>query len=231
MYLFEHAYPAAKTLIQLPVDYRTGMKALLDQCRADYASPLWDELAACDYEAELNRITDWWPTPRHRESPADDIEVLFIALEDVPYSFDLRGNANWSRDSENWEWWYDHSYSGPRFKSKIMEYAFERSEIHDRANPPKGRFGEHAPDNSYEVVEMFFSLAYFGLLVQEFVRNSDRSRILGNRFDRWFVVGHPDAVYGIIMGKLTRSQWHPFLGNINQMDENLFPKGQADVSD
>jgi hypothetical protein len=188
------------------------MKRLLAQCRTDFASPLWDELAASDFEGELNRLCNWWPAPKVRDFPSDDVEVLFIALEDVPYSFELRGSKNWSRDPGNWNWWYDNDYFGPTFKSTIMRFALDRSEIHDRDVPLLKRNRKHAPANSDEVVEMYFSLGYYGLLVREFIRNVDKSRILGNRDGRWLVIGHPDAVYGIILGKLTRARWLPFRG-------------------
>src|SRR5262245_17950012 len=154
MYLFKHAYPAAKRLLQSRISYRAAMKKLIDLCRADCASPLWDELAECDYESELNRLIDWWPARRRRKAPPDGVEVLFVALEDVPYSFTLRGSTKWSRDPKEWDWWYDDDYMGPRFESKIMSYALERSEIIDRAKPPTQRRSQHAPMNSDEVVEM-----------------------------------------------------------------------------
>jgi hypothetical protein len=212
MYLFKHAYPAAKELLQSRVGYLSGMKRLLVQCRADFSSPLWKELAACDFEGELNQLCTWWPASKGRDFPADDIEVLFIALEDVPYSFELRGSKNWSRDPANWNWWYDNDYFGPTFKSTIMGFALGRSEIHDRETPFLKRRRKHAPANSDEVVEMYFSLGYYGLLVRELIRNFDKARILGNRDDRWLVIGHPDAVYGIILGKLTRTRWLAFQG-------------------
>src|SRR5207244_3605392 len=97
------------------------------------------------------------------------------------FSFSLRGSTKWSRDPENWKWWYDDDYSGPQFKSKIMAYAFERAEIHDEAESTRKRRAKHAPDNSENVTEMFFSLGYFGLLVREVIRRSDNSQLLGNR--------------------------------------------------
>jgi hypothetical protein len=169
-------------------------------------------LAACDYDAELNRLNDWWPTPPHRLAPSEAVEVLFIALEDVPYSFDLRGSASWSRDPDDWEWWFHDDYSGPQFASQIMKFAFERSEVHDEVQPRQNRRGKDAASNSEEVVEMFFSLGYFGLLVRELIRNKETTQMLGNRPSRWFVIGHPDAVYGIILGKLSRSRWQTFHG-------------------
>ena len=91
-----------------------------------------------------------------------------------------------------------------------MDLAFERAEFHDDAKPSRKRRGGHAPINSLEVVEMFFSLGYFGLLARELIRRADNSLLLGNRSSRWFVIGHPDAVYGIVMGKVTKSRWQIF---------------------
>lgn len=212
MYLFTSAYPAAKELLQSRFGYRSGITRLIDQCRSDYPSPFWDELAECDYDAELNRLVGWWPAPQNPDHPSDAVEVLFIALEDLPYSFKLRGSTTWSRDPEDWQWWYNDDYSGPQFKSQIMDFAFEQSEIHDQAKPAKNRRRKNAATNSYEVVEMFFSLGYFGFLVRELIRSTGTAKILGNRLSRWFVIGHPDAVYGIIMGRLTRSRWQTYHG-------------------
>ncbi len=186
------------------------MVSLIERCRADYPSALWDELAACDYDAELSRLLAWWPKPNSRESPSDQVEVLFLALEDVPCSFDLRGSTTWSRDPNDWLWWRDDDYSGPQFESEVMRFAFERSEVHDEAESQRQPRTSDQASNSWEVLEMFFSLGYFGLLVRELIRNTDSSRILGKRASRWFVIGHPDAVYGIILGKLSRSRWQTF---------------------
>ena len=163
LYLGTCAYPAAKQLIQSRLGYRSGIRALIDQCRTDCPSKLWDELAGCDYDAELERLIDWWPMPRQRGSPTDDVEVLLIALEDLPYRFSLRGNAKWSRDPEDWQWWYEDDYAGPQFSSQVMSLALERAEVHDQAQPRKRRRRKDAAGDAYEVVEMFVSLGYFGL--------------------------------------------------------------------
>ncbi len=212
MYLDTHAYPAAKKLLQSRLGFQAGLAALLDACRIHYHSPFWDELAACDFDAELKRFGQWWPKPKSRISPAGDVDVLFIALGDYPRSFDLRGSTKWSRDPDDWQWWYHDDYSGPQFSSEIMGYALDRAEAHDKAAPPQPRRVKDASQRSQEVVEMFFSLGYFGLLVRELIRRTDSARILGQRASRWFVIGHPDAVYGIILGKLTRSRWQTFHG-------------------
>jgi len=169
-------------------------------------------LTACDYDAELNRLVAWWPTPKSREYPSSNVEVLFLALDDVPFGFDLRGSTKWSHDPDDWQWWYDDDYLGPHFVSQIMQLALERAEFYDDTKPQKQLRIKYAASNSWEVVEMFFSLGYFGLLVRELIRNTDNARILGQCSSRWFVIGHPDAVYGIIMGKLTRSRWQTFHG-------------------
>ena len=147
-YLGEYAYPSAKALLQSRYGFRRGIATLLDQCRDHYPSELWDVLASYDYESEYKRFEKAWPGPRSRSRAREDVEVFFLALEDVPYGFDLRGSTRWSADPDDWEWWYDDDYFGPYIGSKLMKFAFEQAEAHDSEEPPQ----RAAAKNSWEVM-------------------------------------------------------------------------------
>jgi hypothetical protein len=96
--------------------------------------------------------------------------------------------------------------------SQIMDFAFRQSELCDLDHPLKKPLGKDRAGSAYEVVEMYFSLGYYGLLLCETLRKFDPAQFLGTRAERWFTIGHPDSEYGIIMGQLTRSQWIPYQG-------------------
>lgn len=213
MYHDKFAYPVAKELLQSRHGRRT-IDELLETCSQHYPSPLWEELQKCDYHGESKAFQHWWSKEVRKNFPRTDVEVLFIALEDVPYSCTLRGSTKWSRDPNDWEWWYDDNYNGPQFRSTIMAYALERAEIHDTDATirVRKRIKPDAAGSAYEVIEMFYSLVLYGWLMRDLVRTLDVSKLLGKRPSRWVVIGHPDAVYGIILGRQTRSRWITYRG-------------------
>jgi hypothetical protein len=211
-YLADIAYPAAKSLLQSRCSYKSGINRLLDECQTQFPSPLWDELAQRDYSREYQRFERWWPKRSARGYPPESIEVLFIALEDFPLGCTLRGSSKWSRDPEDWQWWFDDDYFGPYYRSEIMAVALGRAEHHDQlaSSRKTGRRRKGGASCSEEVVEMFFSLGLFGLLTRNLIRSVPAADLLGRRANRWFVLGHPDALYGIILGKQTRTRWESF---------------------
>lgn len=210
-YLFKRAYPQAKLLLQSRVGFAGGIKKLLDQAREDFPSALWEELAGQDFQAEYERFAKWWPGRKSDCFPEDDIEVLFQGLEDVPYGFDLRGSSTWSRDSEDWKWWYDDELIASSYRSEVMTFALDRAESYDK-EAERQWYEDDRAETAFEVVEMLFSLGLYGLLMREFIRRADRELLLGGRADRWFVLGHPDALHGIILGRATRNRWQTYRG-------------------
>lgn len=210
-YLFKRAYPQAKLLLQSRRGFAGGVKELLKQAAEDFPSSLWEEVTAQDFEAESQRFAEWWPRKENESFPRDDIEVLFLGLEDVPYGCDLRGSSTWSRDPEDWDWWYNDELLGTSYRSEIMSFALDRAEALDK-EAERQWFEDDRAETSFEVVEMFFSLGLYGLLMRELIRQADRKLLLGGRSDRWVVLGHPDAEYGIILGRATQTRWQTFRG-------------------
>jgi hypothetical protein len=209
---YQKAHRAAKKLLQSSGTLRFRIERALSACQSQYASPLWAELLDCDYAGEMRRYRKWWSKEVRANFPGTDVEVLFIALQDLPVGFTLRGSTEWSRDPNDWAWWYHDNYRGPGFESSIMsiEMAFARAEIHDQRSvqcdiPDKAK-------NSWEVLEQYFSLVLYGSLTLELIRTCPRQWFMGQRRIRWFVIGHPDALYGIILGKLTPSRWFAYHG-------------------
>lgn len=208
-YRFKRAYPQAKRLLNSGQGFAGGIKELLKQAEEDFVSPLWEELAAQDFQAEYERFAQWWPKPKSKEFPEDEYVVLFLGLEDVPYGFDLRGSSTWSRNPDDWGWCYTDEMLGMSYGSEIMRFALDRAEALDKEAERHWLEDDRAETN-FEVVEMFFSLGLYGLLMRELIRQADRKLLLGGRSERWVVLGHPDAEYGIILGKATQTGWEPF---------------------
>jgi hypothetical protein len=44
--------------------------------------------------------------------------VLWFAPHDVPKDLDLRGSSKWSRDPDDWQWFYHDDYAGPSYDQK-----------------------------------------------------------------------------------------------------------------
>jgi hypothetical protein len=207
MYEATHVYPALKTILQSRLQFRAGVERLLDTCREHCPDSAWDTIADYDYTAELDRFTRWYSDNVACNVPPNDVEVLWFAPHDIPTDLDLRGSSKWSRDPEDWQWFYHDDYDGPSYTSKLVTEAYWLTDYEGIV--PKRTSPANHP---HEVVEFVYSLGIYGLCVRELVRSVDASAILGNRSSRWLVIGHPDSVYGVILGTLTRSRWQTYHG-------------------
>lgn len=199
-------YPAVKEVLQSRLGFGGGVTKALDLCRTHCPHPSWDEVAALDFDAERERMLRFWRDVSRRPPP-EPVDVLWIAPHDLPTSFNLRGSSRWSRDPDDWKWFYEDDYQGPTYESRVLRRAAEMTESEEPV--PKGNRPASDPET---VVSLFFSLVLYGLGTKEAARAADGSGLLGGRTDRWFVVGHPDAVYGVILGRLSPRGWHGFKG-------------------
>ena len=207
MYEANYVYPALKAILQSRMRFDSGIDRLLTTCREHCPDPVWDSIAQYDYTGEANTFTSWYADNLAFNAPPDDVEVLWFAPQDIPKDLDLRGSSKWSRDPDDWQWFYRDDYAGPSYESRVVTDAYWLSDYEGLV--PKRSSPANHPQ---EVVELLYSLGVYGLCAGELVRSVEASAILGNRSSRWIVVGHPDSVYGVILGKLTRSRWHTFHG-------------------
>lgn len=207
MYEATHVYPALKEILQSRLRFRSGIDCLLVTCRRHCPDPVWDKIAQYDYVAELDRFIRWYLDQVASKLPPENIEVLWFAPHDIPEDLSLRGSSQWSRDPEDWQWFYEDDYDGPRYASQVVTDAYRLTD-YEGLVPKRSSPANHP----HQVVEFVYSLGVYGLCVRELVRSVDATAILGNRSNRWLVVGHPDSVYGVILGKLTRSRWQTFQG-------------------
>jgi len=208
MYLMKHAYPQAKEILSRQTEFKKGTAALLSQCEADYPHSIWRDVRRLALEGERDRMKRWWTRRFARRPAPKEIEVLWVALWDVPEGFHLRGTSAWSRDPEDWSWTFSDDYSGPEFESPLMQRAFKLTESVSMGAASRGR---NAAGSVYEVVEMFFSLVFFGLAIRDVVQGADPRTVLGSRQSRWIVIGHPDSEYGVLIGEMTKDGWRPFV--------------------
>jgi hypothetical protein len=207
MYEAKYVYPALKAILQSRLRFQGGINLLIDTCREHCPDPVWDKISRYDYGGEVDRFTRWYSNKVAPQLPPGEIEVLWVAPDDLPISFTLRGSSDWSRDPEDWRWFYNDDYDGPRYESKLVSDAYWLTDY--EGLPPER---ESAAESPQQVVDFVYSLGIYGLCLRELIRTVDPPAFLGNRSSRWFVVGHPDSVYGVILGKLTRSRWHTFHG-------------------
>jgi hypothetical protein len=160
-------------------------------------------MADIDYEGDADGIQRWFaaqlPFP-------DEVEVLWFAFWDVTDGFDLRGSTKWSRDPENWEWWYHDDFRGDSYQSPalIEMHDFARA-VEDPARQPKAKGGV------WDLTEYLLTIGYVSLAAAQVFRDTSRRQLLGGRKERWVVTGFPDAVYGLIVGRLTADGFQPFV--------------------
>ena len=70
-----------------------------------------------------------------------DVEVLWFAMWDVTEWFTLRGSSSWSRDPEDWDWWYRDDYDGGEASSPVLV------QMHALARAAENPDAEPAPDD------------------------------------------------------------------------------------
>lgn len=169
MYELDYVYPALKSILQTRALFRGGVQRLLETCRAHCRDAVWDKIAV-DYDEECKRLIRWYSRSVGRMPPPDDIEVIWIAPHDVPTNFNLRGSSQWSRDPDDWQWFYHDDYCGPAYESELVATANELTDD-EFAVPKKRRTPANDP---HAVVEFLYSLAVYGLCFRELVRSVDQ---------------------------------------------------------
>jgi hypothetical protein len=196
--------PVVKDVIATAQGVRQGIDRLLRYFNERCPHPIWNEMVALDYEADVAAIQSWLES--HYPFP-EAVEVLWFAFWDVTDGFNLRGSTHWSKDPEDWEWWYEDDFRGKRYGSPVLEqmHALARR-VDDPVIFPRKKNGV------WDLTDYLLTIGYVGLAVAQVCRSTDRRRLLGGRSERWVVTGFPDAVYGIIVGKVTPDGFEPFRG-------------------
>ena len=185
-----------------------GMQALLSHCNDTAPNRVWEEMAALDYEGGVNDIRAWL---LQRAPIGDDVEVLWFAMWDVTTGFDLRGSTSWSRDPEDWEWWYHDDFNAGSCTPPILDamHALARG-----ADDPDGDADEDAGDGQgvYGLTDLLLTLAFVSLAAVQILRGLGGPRALGREEGLWAVSGHPDEVHGMILGRLSEDGFEPGVG-------------------
>lgn len=161
-------------------------------------------MAALDYDADATAIRRWI----ERQLPVPDpVEVLWLAFWDVADGFDLRGSTKWSKDPEDWEWWYEDDFRGKSYGSPVLKkmHALARKVENPEVFPRK-------KNGVWDLTDYLLTIGYVGLAAAHVCRSIQAARFLGGRKERWVVTGFPDAVYGVIVGKVTHAGFEPFVG-------------------
>lgn len=172
-----------------------GMERLVEYCRQRYPDPVWHDMLRLDYAGCVGAMQTWFsgqlPIPER-------VQVIWFALWDVTTGFDLRGSSSWSRDPEDWDWWYHDDFSFGSYGSPVMN---AMNELARRAEDP-----EEGPDvegGVWELMDSVLTLGYVSLAATHIMRRIDSAGVLGSREELWVVTGHPDALHGIVLGRLT----------------------------
>jgi hypothetical protein len=159
-------------------------------------------MAELDYEGETASIQRWLV----RQLPqARSVEVFWFAFWDVTVGFELRGASQWSRDPEDWEWWYHDDFHGDDFESDVLNRMHSLAASVD--DPTKSRRKE---GGVWELMDYLLTIGYVGLAAAQAFRQTDPHQLLDGHKERWVVTGFPDAVYGLIVGKVTPQGFSPF---------------------
>lgn len=175
--------------------------ALVAYCDDRCPHPIWEKMASLEYAEDVAGMQRWL----EQQLPVRDaVQVLWFAMWDVTTGFDLRGSTSWSRDPEDWEWWYRDDFSGGSYQSHVLEQMHAlASEVEDPEKPT-------ADDGVWELTDLYLTLGYISLAAAEILDRLDADALLGDRRELWAVSGHPDMVYGIILGRVTQTGFKAF---------------------
>ena len=197
-----YGYGAVKEILTKHSDLGDGVEALLRYCKQRCPHPAWDEMAGLPYAADADAMRAWLvgrlPIP-------DAVEVVWFAPWDVVTGLDLRGSTSWSRDPEDWEWWYRDDFDAGGYESPVLAGMLD---VARRAENP-----EDGPDivgGVSELTDWVLAAGYVSLAAIWAMRTIEAAPVLGGRRELWAVSGFPDAVYGIILGRLTSSGFDAF---------------------
>ena len=116
-------YEELKQIVARGSDVSDGMAALLASCRERYPDPTWDLIGGLDYRGAAEDLRAWLL----EQTIPDPVEVIWFAMWDVTTGFDLRGSTSWSRDPENWDWWFHDDFAAGSYQPPIL------GEMHDLA--------------------------------------------------------------------------------------------------
>ena len=174
-----------------------GMAALISDCEHRSRHAAWDQLRGLDYEEAATDLRAWLlekaPIP-------DRVEVVWFAMWDVTTGFDLRGSTSWSRDPEDWEWWFRDDFEAGSYEPPIL------IQMHDLARQADDPDAEEPQDEGvFELTDIWLSLGFVSLAAVDALRRLETPSRLGRLAELWAVSGHPDEVYGIILGGLTEA--------------------------
>ena len=175
-------------------DVAEGMGRLLDHCAQRYPHPVWKEMRRLDYVDATEAMQGWFlerlPIPAR-------VQVLWFALWDMTTGFDLRGSSRWSRDPDDWEWWYHDDFYAGSHESRPLE---QMHELARRVEDPDD--GPDVEGGVWELMDDVLTLGYISLAAQQIMRGLDAGAFEAD--DELAVVsGFPDAGYGLILGRLT----------------------------
>jgi hypothetical protein len=183
-------------------DASSRIAALLAYLGERCPHAVWEDMASLDYAGDVERMQRWI----EGQLPIrGDVQVLWFAMGDETTTFDLRGSSVWSRDPDDWDWWYEDDFAGGTYQPPVLEqmHALARG-VEDPDEEPT------ADDGVWELTDFCLTLGYVSVAAAQILGMCDAGSVLGDRSELWVVSGHPDMLYGIILGRLTLRGFEPF---------------------
>lgn len=174
---------------------------LLAYCSQRCPHPIWQQLSQLDYAEDVAAMQRWL----ERQLPIPDaVQVIWFAMWDETTAFDLRGSTSWSADPEDWGWWYEDDFSGGTYHSPVLQ------QMHALAGAVEDPEQPTSDDGVWELTDLCLTLGYVSLAAAEILDRISSDALLGARDELWAVSGHPDMVYGIILGRVMPTGFAPF---------------------
>jgi hypothetical protein len=200
---FEDERPTYVALITdvLGLGVSEGMHALLDYCEKQRPHPVWEEIAALDYRGGVDSLR---ASLLEQVPISDDVEVMWFAMWDVSSGLDLRGSSSWSRDPDDWEWWYHDDFDGGPCRPSVLRAMIDLARQADDPVPVSDEM------RIYPLTDTLLTLGFVSLAAIEILNAFGTPAELGRQNELWAVSGHPDAVYGIILGRLTNTGFQAY---------------------
>lgn len=205
-----YAYPLTKKLLHKNLSLDESIQLILETGNRACPDPLWKKWEKLPFVTDVSHLERYMTRAliHPRRAPSKKIQVIWLGLLDVEEGFDIRGSSSWSKDPDDWEWWGNDDYFFSEddpvpFKGGCLSSVM-KAWTWDVMDLPRSK------ERLKCVASFFATLAYAGAVGQHFFKNAPKDIVLGERRDRWLAVGHPDAEYGIILGRRTKKGWEAF---------------------
>jgi len=168
------------------------MTTAIDLCRSISSAPVWEQIAAIDWDADREHCRKWILALLDAETPGPSITGLWFGIfnpvrdGDVGSDFYITGSSSYPSDDWMLEsaWTPTGRYAQSPAQAQIYQFAAQGG------------------GDALALADYILTFAHAAGRVNDFVEHSTKALMLGGALARGIAVGH-DSGDGVFLGELT----------------------------